>query len=148
MVKRFVLAGLMMLLATTLSAQETPDCKIVDHCVQDQFLRIDMEDLKIRDSYANISLSYTNLDPEAVDLTIYSIYLIATSAAGERIELSTNRRHIFIGADATRREAFSLKFNNTIGDELDVIFIFENPDGRYAFLGLRPEDFTNKPELF
>ena len=50
--------------------------------------------------------------------------------------------------DATRREAFSLKFNNTIGDELDVIFIFENPDGRYAFLGLRPEDFTDKPELF
>ena len=97
--------------------------------------------MRIRDTVVNLSLRFTNVTPEDYELSIYSIYLIATSGNNERIELSTNRQRIFIGQGAVRKEAFSLKFNQPVGAELDLIFIFENPDARYAFLGVRAADF-------
>ncbi len=124
-------------LALPAMAEDAAPCHAFDLCLEDQFLRIQLDDVRIRDAYVNVALTYTNLDPEPVDLTVYSIYLVATSAGGERIELSTNRRHHFIGQGATRSDAHSLKFNQPVGDEVDLIFIFENPDSRYAFLGLR-----------
>ena len=134
-----------MLTAQDLTPQEPPGCNIDDYCIRDQFLRIDLEDFRIRDTIANISLTYTNITPEDYELSIYSIYLIATSANNERIELSTNRQRIFIGAGAERTEAFSLKFNEPVGPELDLIFVFENLDARYAFLGVRASDFDESP---
>lgn len=143
---RTILAALLCLCAGFAQAQD--QCRIEDQCIQDQFLRIHLTDMRIRDSIANISATYTNLQSEPVDLTIYSIYLIAVSAGNERIELSTNRRHIFVDGNATRQEAFSLKFNEPVGGELDLIFVFESPDARYAFLGLTQDAFTGAPELF
>ena len=145
---RLILAALLCLMPVLAAAQSQDQCRIEAHCIQDQFLRIDLTDMRIRDSYANISLTYTNLQSGPVELTIYSIYLIAVSAANERIELSTNRRHIFVDGNATRREAFSLKFAEPVGEELDLIFVFESPDARYGFLGLRPETFARAEELF
>ncbi len=132
---RFSLAAAVCL-ALPAAAEDLGLCNAAELCQQDQFLRIQIDDVRIRDSYVNVAITYTNLDPEPVDLTVYSIYLVATSATGERIELSTNRRHHFIGQGAQRSDAHSLKFNQPVGDEIDLILIFENPDSRYAFLGL------------
>lgn len=150
MLRRLILTAALALTPTFLAAQnlapqDPPACKIDDYCIRDQFLRIDLDDFRIRDTIANISLTYTNPTPEDYELSIYSIYLIATSANNERIELSTNRQRIFIGAGATRTEAFSLKFAEPVGPELDLIFIFENPDARYALLGIRASDFDELP---
>ncbi len=120
MLRRLILTAALALTPTFLAAQnlapqDPPACKIDDYCIRDQFLRIDLDDFRIRDTIANISLTYTNPTPEDYELSIYSIYLIATSANNERIELSTNRQRIFIGAGATRTEAFSLKFAEPVG---------------------------------
>lgn len=124
---------------------QTEGCHPVDRCLEDRFLRLRVEDLRIRDTYVNIRLRYSNLDPEDVVITKYGIHLVAVSAGNERIELSSNRIQLYIGQGAERHDAYSLKFNQPVGDEIDLILIFENPDSRYAFLGLRQSDFDGQP---
>jgi len=143
MLFRLVLAGFMLLSPGVIAAQEISECGANKYCVEDQFLRIEMDTMTVRDSIVNLGLTYTNPLDESVELAKYSIYLIATSANGERLDLSTVREHLWVDAGGRRSDAYSLKFNELIGDEIDLIFIFENPDARYAILGARAEDFAD-----
>lgn len=137
--------GALCLWGPAAQAQDGAACRIVDACLEDQFLRVKIEDLRIRDTYVNLALRYTNLDPEDVVITKYGVHLVAVSQSNERIELSANRIQLYIGQGDQRRDAYSLKFNQPVGEEIDLILIFENPDSRYAFLGLRQGDFTGAP---
>jgi len=132
--------------AEPVRAQEAADCRIEAYCIEDQFLRIQLEDIRFRDSIVNVALKYINPDVGDMVLSKYGIFLIATSANGERIEISSNRVQNFLGQNAIRKDAYSLKFNEPVGDEVDLIFVFENPDSSYAFLGLAKADFQGVPQ--
>lgn len=133
MLKGVTTAIALSILGTSAAFADQDVCTSENRCIQDQALRVELEKVRIRGNVANISIRLTNQTGNDLELSIFREYLSATTYGGERVRLSTNRDIAMIVADGTRSLAYSLEFNDPVGEGFDLVLTFESPDSSYAF---------------
>ena len=124
-------------LTTSLTFGEEAECNAESRCIEDQALRLELTRARIRGKVANVSLLLTNQTTDELELSIRGEYLSATTYEGERLRLTSTRDKAKIIANGTRSLAYSLEFENPIGDGFDLVLTFEDPDSSYAFFDVQ-----------
>ena len=129
------LATLLVACLSQPASADDSDCAQATYCIEDQTLRVQVEDLRIRGTVANFNVRLTNLSGGELVTEARGAYLAATSFEGEQIRLSRNLGdRSVIAAGQNRLISYSIKFEDDLGGGLDLWIRFSMPSVSYSTL--------------